>query len=121
MLSKKLLICQDKGITLNCIADGAALNFMVGDDIYTLMGSALDETIVASSVTEDAQHRSISAVCRRAMGTASVYVEFWGKTDFTDKAIPLITRRYGGMLSRMAGEGKFRIDLFFEESEESTK
>lgn len=55
------------------------------------------------------------------MGTTSVYVEFWGKTDFTDKAIPLITRRYGGMLSRVAGEGKFRIDLFFEESEESTK
>lgn len=108
-------------ITLSCIADGTALGFMAGEDIYALMGPVLDEAIAASAAAEDAERRSISVVCRRAMGTASVHVELWGKTDFSDEAIPLIARRYHGTLSCAEGEGKSRPDLLFEEPEESGK
>lgn len=93
---------------------------MAGEDIYVLMGAALDEAIAASAA-EDAERRSISVVCRRAMGTVSVHVELWGKTDFSDEAIPLIARRYHGTLSCATGEGKSRLDLLFEEPEESGK
>ncbi|MGN0070980.1 MAG: hypothetical protein ACI361_03980, partial [Atopobiaceae bacterium] len=49
VLSEKRLICQDRGITLSCIADGAALGFMAGEDLYALMGAVLDEAIAAST------------------------------------------------------------------------
>ena len=121
VLSEKRLVCQDKGITLSCIADGAALGFMAGEDIYVLMGAALDEAIAASAAVTDAHRRSISVVCRRAMGTVSVHIELWGKTDFADNAIPLVAKRYGGTLSCATGEDKSRIDLLFEEPEEDAK
>ena len=121
VLSEKRLVCQDKGITLSCIADGAALGFMAGEDIYVLMGAALDEAIAASAAVTDAHRRSISVVCRRAMGTVSVHIELWGQTDFADDAIPLVAKRYGGTLSCATGEGKSRIDLLFEEPEEDAK
>lgn len=108
-------------ITLSCIADGTALGFMAGEDIYALMGSVLDEAIAASAAAEDAERRSISVVCRRAMGAVSVHIELWGKTDFADDAIPLVAKRYGGTLSCATGEGKSRLDLLFEEPEESGK
>ena len=108
-------------ITLSCIADGTALGFMAGEDIYVLMGAVLDEAIAASAAVTDAHRRSISVVCRRALGAVSVHIELWGKTDFSDEAIPLIARRYHGTLSCATGEGKSRLDLLFEEPEESGK
>lgn len=108
-------------ITLSCIADGTALGFMAGEDIYVLMGAVLDEAIAASAAVTDAHRRSISVVCRRAMGAVSVHIELWGKTDFADDAIPLVAKRYGGTLSCATGEGKSRLDLLFEGPEESGK
>lgn len=43
------------------------------------------------------------------------------KSLSADEAIPLIARRYHGTLSCATGEGKSRLDLLFEEPEESAK
>ncbi|MGN0070351.1 MAG: hypothetical protein ACI361_00755, partial [Atopobiaceae bacterium] len=89
--------------------------------LYALMGAVLDEAIAASTAVGDAKRRSISVVCRRAMGTVSVHVELWGRAAFSDEAIEVLVRRYGGTLLQASGEGKSRLDLLFEEPEGSGK
>ena len=72
ILTEKSLVCQREGITLTCVADGAALDFMAPADIYALFGNALDNAIEAA---RRASRRSISLVVRRAMGVTSICVE----------------------------------------------
>ncbi len=40
ILTEKSLVCQREGITLTCVADGSALDFMAPADIYALFGNA---------------------------------------------------------------------------------
>lgn len=57
VLTEKSLRCRAKGIQINCVADGARLNFMNPVDIYTVMGNALDNAI-------EAVERIQNPVCR---------------------------------------------------------
>ena len=45
ILTSKSLYCQQHGITLTCVADGAALDFMDTMDLCSLFGNALDNAI----------------------------------------------------------------------------
>ena len=45
ILSTKIVQCQNLGIKLTCVADGAALQFIEPMDISALFGNALDNAI----------------------------------------------------------------------------
>lgn len=75
ILTEKRLTCANEGITLSCVADGAALGFMRDADIYSFFGNALDNAIEAARQLEDPTLRSISLVVRQVAGVASVHVE----------------------------------------------
>lgn len=75
ILTEKRLTCANEGITLSCVADGAALGFMRDADIYSLFGNALDNAIEATRKLGDPSLRSISLVVRQAAGVASIHVE----------------------------------------------
>ena len=75
ILTEKRLTCANEGITLSCVADGAALGFMRDADIYSLFGNALDNAIEAARKLEAPSLRSISLVVRQAAGVASIHVE----------------------------------------------
>lgn len=75
ILTEKRLTCTNEGITLSCVADGAALGFMQDADIYSFFGNALDNAIEAVRQLEDPSLRSISLVVRQVAGVASIHVE----------------------------------------------
>jgi hypothetical protein len=129
ILTEKSLVCQREGITLTCVADGAALNFMAPADIYALFGNALDNAVEAA---RGASRRSISVVVRRTMGVTSISVENYydlgaqptfedglPQTTKADKAnhgfgmrsMRAIAERYGGTLVARAEDGTFSLDI----------
>lgn len=91
ILTEKGLLCQRRGITLSCIADGSALDFMSASDIYSLMGNALDNAIEAAGALDDADRRSVSVVVRQSGGMAIAHVEnyFAGTLRFGEDGLPL--------------------------------
>ena len=135
ILSEKSLICEQSGITLSCIADGACLSRMAASDLYSLFGNALDNAIEAVSKLSDASKRSISLVVRESHGAASIHVENYceGELEFRDslpvttkrnaagspdeanhgfgmKSMRHICERYGGTLTTSAAGGVFKLD-----------
>ena len=131
ILTEKRLLCEGRHITLTCIADGAALDFMAAADIYALFGNALDNAIEAVGALPDPKRHSISLVVRQVMGCASIHVEnfFDGEVDFSAGELPQTTkgdasrhgfgmrsmqqtaRRYGGTFSAQAKDGTFCLDI----------
>lgn len=75
ILTEKRLTCTNEGITLSCVADGAALGFMRDADIYSFFGNALDNAIEATRGLDDIAMRSVSLVVRQVAGVASIHVE----------------------------------------------
>ena len=132
ILTEKGLVCQRDGITLSCIADGAALGFMDAVDLYSLFGNALDNAIEAVERLDDPERRSVSVIVRRAGDMVSVHVEnyFAGKRHFSADGLPkttkadranhgygtrsmrMIAKRYGGSFSASAIDDVFAVDVF---------
>lgn len=131
ILTEKRLICEQRGITLTCIADGASLDFMAPANLYALFGNALDNAIEAVSALEDPTQRSVSLVVRQAMGCVSIHIEnrFAGERHFLENGLPLTTKgdrlnhgfgtrsirliaeHYGGTLSVRVRDGAFCLDV----------
>ncbi len=130
ILTEKGLRCRHDQITLSCIADGAALDFMSPADIYSLFGNALDNAIEATDAIDDPTRRSISLLVRRVAGVASIHVEnsFVGEvvlgTDglpettkadhanhgFGVRSMRLTVERYGGTLTTLTEGGHFHVN-----------
>ena len=75
ILTEKSLYCEKHGITLSCIADGTALEFVAPADLYSFFGNALDNAIEAVERLGDSERRSIGLVVRRQGDMALVHVE----------------------------------------------
>lgn len=129
ILTEKSLVCQREGITLTCVADGSALDFMAPADIYALFGNALDNAVEAA---RGASRRSISVVVRRTMGVTSIsvgnYYDLGAQPTFEDglpqttkadkanhgfgmRSMRAIAERYGGTLVARAEDGTFSLDI----------
>lgn len=66
ILTSKSLVCQNSGIHLTVVAEGAALDFMDVVDLSSLFGNALDNAIEAVGRLPDPEQRLISlTVCRQ--------------------------------------------------------
>ena len=94
-------------------------------DIYTLVGTALDNAIDAVQTIEDGSRRSISFNLRSQMGMASLSVEnyFAGELELVD-GLPLnrgigmekiltVVERYGGTLICSIRDRVFHLDALF--------
>lgn len=66
ILHQKQLYCENNGIRLSCIADGAALSFMSPSHIYALLANALENAIEAVNAIADPEKHVISFSIRRA-------------------------------------------------------
>lgn len=132
ILTEKSLACRRAGITLSCIADGPALDFMSAADIYALFGNALDNAIAGSRAIPDPERRSISLVVRQVAGVVSIHVEnpFAGEITLRDglpvttqrpeeghgygvRSMRLTAERYGGTLTVLAEGGRFHVNAIF--------
>ena len=94
ILTEKSLVCQQRHITLSCIADGSAVGFMGSVDLYSLFGNALDNAIEASSSIENPERRSISLIVQRIGDMASIHVEnlFDGELRLGEDGLPLTSK-----------------------------
>ncbi len=59
MLTGKSVICENFGISLNCVVDGKLLDFMDIMDICTIFGNALDNAIECEKEVPDKEKRLI--------------------------------------------------------------
>ena len=130
ILTEKRLVCESRGITLTCIADGSALAHVAPADRYAFFGNARDNAIEAVSELADPARRTITLVVRRAMGCASIHVEnfYEGARRFLADGTPQTTKgdeanhgfgtrsmrqiaeRYGGSFAAAAEDGTYRVD-----------
>ncbi len=116
ILTEKSLACSNEGITLSCIADGSALDFMAVADIYALFGNALDNAMEAVRRMTDPERRTITLEVTRRANMVAINVEnyFTQAIEMGPDGLPLthkddknihgfgmrsmqaITERYGG-------------------------
>lgn len=130
ILTEKGLACEQEGITLSCIVDGAALSFMSAAELYALFGNALENAIEAAGKIDDPERRSISLIVRERAGMVSIHVEnyFSGEVSFDcgmprsskedtlnhgigTKSMRHIAERYGGTLTTRAKEGVYYLNI----------
>ena len=98
ILTSKSLHCQQNGIQLTCVADGAALDFMDVMDLSALFGNALDNAIEGVSLLPDADQRLIHLAVARQKGFVSIRLENRCKEELrVDKGLPSTTKAEKGL------------------------
>ncbi|WP_321973671.1 ATP-binding protein [Paratractidigestivibacter sp.] len=109
ILTEKSLYCDGKSITLGCIVDGAALDFMPAADLYSLFGNALDNAIEAVERLDNPELRSIGLTVKRVGDMVSIHVEnyFDGNVQFGSEGLPL--SRKGDSLNHGYGVRSMRM------------
>ena len=131
VIAEKSMRCRGNGITISCIADGAALAFMTPGDIYALFGNALDNAIEYLEHA-DPDKRVIDLSVRAKDDMVGICVENYcgaagpiedglpvtSKRDksyhgFGMKSMRYIAEKYGGRLVASCDDGKFVLSVIF--------
>ena len=132
ILAEKGLICEEKEIRLQCIADGAQLGFMSTEDLYALLGNALDNAIEATaqekapgrriiSVRVSAQGSLVSIHIENPCGKKPLLIDGLPQTTKADadyhgfgmKSMRYIVEKYSGGLRVDWEDGIFSVDMLF--------
>ncbi len=79
LLREKTLLCDEYEIQFSCIADGKCLNFMSADDIFVLLGNALDNAIESVTKEDDISKRIISLSIASRQNMAMIHLENYCK------------------------------------------
>lgn len=130
LLAEKLLLCENKKIHFDYMADGESLSFLKPSDIYSLFGNAIDNAIEAVDKVEDMSRRHIGMKVRTDKGMLMIHFEncYNGILSFDSelpettkqdkryhgfgmKSIKLITEQYGGYMKVNAGEDLFTLNI----------
>lgn len=131
ILTEKSLYCNQSGIKLYCIVDGALLDFMTAPDLYSLFGNIMDNAIEAVEKL-DADKRFINLSLRKVndfirvsesncMPAPIEFTDGLPKTTKPDKelhgygmkSISLICKKYNGELLLSTDNGVFELSLVF--------
>lgn len=128
----KSLYCEQHGITLSCMVDGAKLGFMEAGDLYCLFGNILDNALESVIKIEEKEKRVINLSVKAVNNMLFIQSDnyYTGKLDFKDglpqttkdndgwhgfglKSIKMIVQKYGGELSMHAEDGVFHLSILF--------
>lgn len=133
ILTEKSLLCKKNSITLTCIVDGEKLGFMNVNDLYSLLGNAIDNAIEAVMRLAGEQ-RAISITVRPSRAFLSVSISNsilpGSRIEFVDglpettkddkryhgygmKSIKAVVDKYGGDLSVSVRENIFNLNMLF--------
>ncbi|MBQ3371908.1 MAG: sensor histidine kinase, partial [Oscillospiraceae bacterium] len=131
LLTAKSLRCQDLGITLTCVADGAELDFMKPTDLSVLFGNALDNAIESVEKISNPDKRLIHLSIARQKAFLRIRVEncYEGEISFVGglpatakdakyhgygmKSIQSIVEKYNGSMTVKAEDGWFELRVLF--------
>lgn len=131
ILTEKAMRCRTNGIRFTCLADGAALAFMVPSDLYSLFGNALENAVDAVKKIEDADSRVIALKIHTVgeLVTVNLKNPYAGELKFDGRGLPETTKgdtdyhgygvksiayiveKYGGNLSIVAKDGIFNLNI----------
>lgn len=139
ILTAKSLQCQRAGISLTCVADGKALDFMHPMDISALFGNALDNAMESVKKLANPEKRLIHVSVARQKKFLRIRVEncYAGelrleagipastKQDkryhgFGLKSIRSIAAKYGGSMTIASKDGWFELRILFPLSPDKT-
>lgn len=132
LLSEKSLFCEQNGITLSCMMDGAKLDFMEMGDLYCLFGNVIDNALDAVKQIDDSERRVINLTVKTKDNLLLIQEEnyFVGQLDFVDglpvttkqdssyhgfgmKSIKMIVNKYGGELTAYVTDDVFHMNVIF--------
>lgn len=91
-LTEKGLLCQQKGITLSCIADGESISFMDPVDLYSLFGNAIDNAM-EGVLNLPEEMRGITLTLQKKAGLIILQIEnpYQGEIKLQD-GLPLTSK-----------------------------
>lgn len=97
VLTEKQLECDRKGITVNCVVDGASVDFMDPVDLYTIMGNAIDNAMEAVSKFDRPHLRIIDVLVhvRQRFLVISITNPMKEEPSFED-GLPVSTKEQNG-------------------------
>lgn len=130
ILTEKSLKCHRDGVSLTCVVDGHALDFMDTADIYSLFGNALENAMDAV-MQLDEKKRNISIVVHKVGEMVSVNVTnpyegtigldgdgypvtSKGSRDFHGfgiRSMRNVAEKYGGVCSVSVADNKFVLNV----------
>lgn len=132
ILMQKNMICENNGIKLGCIIEGAALDFMEANDRIALFGNALDNAVEYLKNNAEPAHRLISVMVSVKGQMVYVHFENYCNTELTFaggipvttkedtnyhgfglKSIRYIVRKYEGECNIYQERETFNIDMIF--------
>ncbi|MBO7364899.1 MAG: GHKL domain-containing protein [Lachnospiraceae bacterium] len=132
ILAEKSLLAEKQGIRIRCIADGARLGFLRTEDLYSLLGNALDNAIESAGHEPEEARRIIALNIAPRGSMVSVHLEnpcpvapvFLDGLPVTTKAdkeyhgygmksMCYIAEKYGGVLTSRYEDGIFVLDILF--------
>ena len=137
LLTAKSLYCQQHGITLTCVADGAALDFMDTMDLCSLFGNALDNALEGCNKVTDHEKRVISLKANAMNGMVVLHVEnsYEAPLNMVDdmpvttkagtghgfglRSIQAIAEKYDGIATVVAENGIFKLTVVLHPPEGS--
>lgn len=130
ILTGKALTASKSSVSITCVADGKAMDFISALDISTLFGNALDNAIEAVKKLDDTESRSIHvSVCRkknflciRVQNPYKGNLAFRSRIPVTTKknkelhgygvkSIRSVVEKYGGNLNITAAHQMFELNI----------
>ena len=130
-ISKETLLCNNKNIRFTCIVDGNALNFIENEDIYSLFGNLIDNSIEAVNQLDD-NEKIISLKIKQVGNIVSISIKngYKGKIQmennlplskkednvhhgFGMKSIKMVCEKYNGNLRLNIENNIFIVTILF--------
>ena len=131
ILNEKSLLCNNKNIRFTCIVDGNALNFIEDEDIYSLFGNLIDNSIEAVNQLDD-NEKIISLKIKQVGNIVSISIKngYKGKIQmennlplskkednihhgFGMKSIKMVCEKYNGNLRLNIENNIFIVTILF--------
>lgn len=132
IITEKSLFCEQNGITLSCMVDGALLEFMEAGDLYCLFGNLIDNALEAVKEIEEKERRIINLLVKSKDNFILVQEEnyFNGARRFEDglpvttkedksshgfgmRSLRMIVKKYGGELTAYVADDIFHLNIIF--------
>lgn len=131
ILNEKTLLCNNKNIRFTCIVDGNALNFIENEDIYSLFGNLIDNSIEAVNQLDD-NEKIISLKIKQVGNIVSISIKNGYKCKiqmennlplskkednvhhgFGMKSIKMVCEKYNGNLRLNIENNIFIVTILF--------
>lgn len=132
LITEKSLYCEQNGINLSCMVDGAKLDFVEAGDLYCLFGNLIDNALEAVKEIEEKERRVINLMVKSKDNLILVQEEnyFNGTREFEDglpvttkedknshgfgmRSLRMIVKKYGGELITSVTGDIFHLNIIF--------